>query len=100
MVEKILNNTTPYEKIRASHEGSLHSSIDVIEVELCAPDRVNTSCLVHDTRLSQSDVKMTSDFRYDFPCLNKNIIDQYHSEPTRCRCYVLTFIFSLVTSFL
>ena len=26
MVEKILNNTTPYGKIRASHEGSLHSS--------------------------------------------------------------------------
>ena len=26
MVEKILNNTTPYRKIRASHEGSLHSS--------------------------------------------------------------------------
>ena len=26
MVEKILNNTTAYEKIRASHEGSLHSS--------------------------------------------------------------------------
>ena len=26
MVEKILNNTTTYEKIRASHEGSLHSS--------------------------------------------------------------------------
>ena len=25
-VEKILNNTTPYEKIRASREGSLHSS--------------------------------------------------------------------------
>ena len=25
MVEKILNNTTPYGKIRASHEGSLHS---------------------------------------------------------------------------
>ena len=24
--EKILNNTTPYGKIRASHEGSLHSS--------------------------------------------------------------------------
>ena len=24
MVEKILNNTTPYGKIRASHEGSLH----------------------------------------------------------------------------
>ena len=32
MVEKILNNTTPYGKIRASHEGSLHSSalIDTI----------------------------------------------------------------------
>ena len=26
MVEKILNNTTPYGKIRASHEGALHSS--------------------------------------------------------------------------
>ena len=26
MVEKILNITTPYGKIRASHEGSLHSS--------------------------------------------------------------------------
>ena len=26
MVEKILNNTTSYGKIRASHEGSLHSS--------------------------------------------------------------------------
>ena len=26
MVEKILNNITPYGKIRASHEGSLHSS--------------------------------------------------------------------------
>ena len=26
MVEKILNNTTPYGKIRASPEGSLHSS--------------------------------------------------------------------------
>ena len=26
MIEKILNNTTPYGKIRASREGSLHSS--------------------------------------------------------------------------
>ena len=26
MVEKILNNTTLYGKIRASHEGTLHSS--------------------------------------------------------------------------
>ena len=26
MIEKILNNTTPYGKIRASHEGLLHSS--------------------------------------------------------------------------
>ena len=26
MVEKILNNATSYGKIRASHEGSLHSS--------------------------------------------------------------------------
>ena len=36
MVEKILNDTTPYGKIRASHEGSLHSStlIDESELEL------------------------------------------------------------------
>ena len=26
MVEKRLNNTTPYGEVRASHEGSLHSS--------------------------------------------------------------------------
>ena len=26
MLEKILNNTTPYGKSRASYEGSLHSS--------------------------------------------------------------------------
>ena len=30
MVEKILNNTTPYGKIWASHEGSLHSSTLII----------------------------------------------------------------------
>ena len=30
MVEKILNNTTPYGKIRASHEGSLHSSTLIV----------------------------------------------------------------------
>ena len=34
MVEKILNNTTPYGKIRASHEGSLHSS--TLTVTTCA----------------------------------------------------------------
>ena len=30
MVEKILNNTTPYGKIWASHEGSLHSSTLIV----------------------------------------------------------------------
>ena len=30
MIEKILNNTTPYGKIRASHEGSLHSSTLIV----------------------------------------------------------------------
>ena len=30
------------------------------EVVLCAPDRVNIPCLVHDTRLRQLDVKMTN----------------------------------------
>ena len=34
MVEKILNNTTPYGKIKASHEGSLHSSTLIDESEL------------------------------------------------------------------
>ena len=33
MVEKILNNTTPYGKIRASHEGSLHSSTLIMKTE-------------------------------------------------------------------
>ena len=35
MVEKILNNTTPYGKIRASHEGSLHSS--TLRAGVCRP---------------------------------------------------------------
>ena len=40
MVEKILNNTTPYGKIRASHEGSLHSST-LIEIHV---DDSNIQC--------------------------------------------------------
>ena len=39
MVEKILNNTTPYGKIRASHGGSLHSST------LNANDRTYLVCV-------------------------------------------------------
>ena len=34
MVEKILNNTTPYGKIRASHEGSLHSSTLIAHIDM------------------------------------------------------------------
>ena len=34
MVEKILNNTTPYGKIRASHEGSLYSSTLTLSVDI------------------------------------------------------------------
>ena len=34
MVEKILNNTTPYGKIKASHEGSLHSSTLILVTDL------------------------------------------------------------------
>ena len=30
------------------------------EVVLCAPDRVNITCLMHVTRLCQLDVKMTT----------------------------------------
>ena len=37
MVEKILKNTTPYGKIRASHEGSLHSST-LSHLKTCAVD--------------------------------------------------------------
>ena len=37
MVEKILNNTTPYGKIRASHEGSLHSSTLTYHAACMAP---------------------------------------------------------------
>ena len=39
MVEKILNNTTPYGKIRASHEGSLHSSTLNYTCRCCKIDR-------------------------------------------------------------
>ena len=37
MVEKILNNTTPYGKIWASHEGSLHSST-LITQQIVSPE--------------------------------------------------------------
>ena len=42
MVEKILNNATPYGKIWASHEGSLHSSTlkdlgSIVRVGYCIP---------------------------------------------------------------
>ena len=58
IVEKILNNTTPYGKIRASHEGSLHSStltqvmivhymlmifLSVINLNICIQSSVNFS---------------------------------------------------------
>ena len=35
MVEKILNDTTPYGKIRASHEGWLHSSTLTVQNITC-----------------------------------------------------------------
>ena len=38
MVEKILNDTTPYGKIRASHEGSLHSSTLNFSTQLKSED--------------------------------------------------------------
>ena len=34
MVEKILNNTTPYGKVRASHEGWLHTSTLTVNTRL------------------------------------------------------------------
>ena len=42
MVEKILNNTTPYGKIRASHEGSLHSSTLIVR-EKSSKNEMNPS---------------------------------------------------------
>ena len=39
MVETILNNTTPYRKIRASHEGSLHSSTLIAQLYTTASNR-------------------------------------------------------------
>ena len=55
MVEKILNNTTPYGKIRASHEGSLHSSTLIHSLFAYAvaisinlerlQDRIATNCI-------------------------------------------------------
>ena len=47
MVEKILNNTTLYGKIRASHEGSLHSStLTYITLELSIIESENKKCHV------------------------------------------------------
>ena len=47
MVEKLLNNTTPYGKIRASHEGSLHSSTlkrDHVAFSVKERKRTTTRC--------------------------------------------------------
>ena len=61
MVEKILNNTTPYGKIRASHEGSLHSStlrlismnaFEYIRFLVHATETV--TLLIHDSEISLS----------------------------------------------
>ena len=55
MVEKILNNTTPYGKIRASHEGSLHSStlkryivmISLGLLDLCILQKRSGKSIIH-----------------------------------------------------
>ena len=44
MVEEILNNTTPYGEIRASHEGSLHSSTLRLDILLKWQDVVLIKC--------------------------------------------------------
>ena len=50
MVEKILNNTTPYGKIRASHEGLLRSSTLSIHTKFEQP-RLYSSCYILPTRI-------------------------------------------------
>ena len=48
MVEKIMNNTTPYGKIRASYEGSLHSSTlsDILTVFFPSKGNVRHNCVI------------------------------------------------------
>ena len=46
MVEKRLNNTTPYGEIRASHEGSLHSSTLSYK-----PYQVSASLVLHNIHI-------------------------------------------------
>ena len=56
MVEKILNNTTPYGKIRASHEGSLHSySLNKTTQQTVARTDINLWCECTESSV-QSDV--------------------------------------------
>ena len=45
MVEKILNNTTLYGKIRASHEDSLHSST-LISIVFFLTETISNECFV------------------------------------------------------
>ena len=72
MVEKILNNTTPFRKIRASHEGSLHSSTLTHVVE-----NPYQSHLKHDLRIIWSieytEIYLTFvDQNYDIQCTHSN----------------------------
>ena len=59
MVEKILNNTNPYGKIRASHEGSLHSStlIAFFKMPVFAPKtfaNLHSNCIIRTYTINRS----------------------------------------------
>ena len=57
MVEKILNNTTPYGKFRASHEGSLHSSTLTKDIgEKIHKPKIYYSCNMDNQFLTYSSV--------------------------------------------
>ena len=64
MVEKILNNTTPYGKIRASHEGSLHSSTLNDYFVLPIEQWIKHQSMPGNRRFSNSQFPCSSPFKY------------------------------------
>ena len=91
MVEKILNNTTPYRKIRASHEGSLHSStlkvknhkaLQILRVVSHTDWGAYTSTLLKLYRLL---VRSKLDYYHDYWSARKSYL-RCHSSPAFTIC--------------
>ena len=78
MVEKILNNTTPYGKIRASHEGWLHSS--TLRYLLQKHVLVRTQCLVKVFRQNELFTPYNLTINIKYICILQYIVLVMHSS--------------------